>query len=128
MIKRIRDLAIEVGIAVALICLLVFFTIRARTHAQFEFRWIGLGIWTALAFGYPVVAFRPYWRRPLFWLSFAVLLAMHLAAYLVLFQRPVVDMASVVMLLVTMFEMRVIVAILDRVVSLSDHSKGQRPR
>jgi hypothetical protein len=126
MLNRIRDLAIEVGIAVGVVCLVVFFAIfkHDHPHARFEFRWIGVGVWTALAFGYPLVALRAYWRRPLFWLLFGALLAMHLIAYKYLLQRPGVDMASLVIFVMTMIEMRALAAILDRVMSLSYRSKG----
>ena len=116
--KRIRDLAVEVSIALAIVCAIVFVASRRTSDSRIAFRWVALAVWTAVAFGYPLIRFRPYWRRSLFWLPCAILLAIHLAAYILLFQRIVVDMASVLIFLITMAEIQVIVAVLKRTARL----------
>lgn len=114
--KRIRDLAIEAFIAVAIVCIIVFSASRSPHDSRLAFRWAGLAAWTALAFAYPLVLFRAYWRRVFFWVSCAVLLTIHLVAYIVVFHRVPVDMASLLIFLITMAEIQVLVAVLRQVV------------
>jgi len=119
-----RNLVIEVLIAVAIVGLIVFGAYRSPTSdSRVALRWVGMALWTAFAFGYPLARFRPHWRRSIFWLSWAVLLAIHLAAYVFVFHRMVVDMGSLLIFLITMAEMQAIGAVLSRVVRLSANSE-----
>jgi hypothetical protein len=115
MIKRIRDVIVEVLVAVAIVCLVVFAASRGRQESRVMFRWVGLAVWTALAFGFPLAMLRPYWRRGLFWVSWGGLLAIHLAAYIFILQRIKLDMGSVLILLITIAELRVIVSIIEKI-------------
>jgi len=114
--KRIRDLVIELLIAVSVVCLIIFSASRRPGDSRVAFRWVGLAAWTGVAFAYPMMKFRPYWRKAPFWLTSAVLLAIHLAAYVLVFQRMVVDMGSLLIFVVTMAEIQAIVAALKLVV------------
>ncbi len=121
---RIRNLVIEVMIAVAIVALIVFAAYRSPTSdSRVALRWVGLSLWTAFGFGYPLVRFRPYWRHFIFWLSWTVLLAIHLAAYVLVFHRIVVDMGSLLIFVITMAEMQAIVAVLGRAVRFCANSE-----
>jgi len=116
MTKRIMILAVEVFIAVGIVCVIVLSASRSPHDSRVAFRWVGLAGWTALAFGYPLVLFRAYWRRVSFWLACAILLAIHMAAYIIICRRMLVDMASLPIFLITMVESQVLVAVLKQVV------------
>jgi len=124
--KRIRDLAVEVLVALAVVCLIIFGAYRSPQDSRLAMRWVGLAAWTAVAFGYPLVRFRSHWRYLFFWLSCAVLLAIHLAAYAVIFRRMVVDMGSLLIFLITMAEIQVIVALLTKTIRLCAGSETPR--
>jgi hypothetical protein len=74
--------------------------------------WIGLGMFTAITFWGAVVQFRSSWKRPLFWLATAVLLAIHLLVYsMVLIREP--DWKGSWFALVSFFEAAVLMSILQ---------------
>jgi hypothetical protein len=84
--KRIRDLLIEIAIAIALVVALIVFKVE---HPNADLRWnvIALVVNTAIVFGYLVTWFRDAWLKPLFWSWMMVLFLAHLVVYAVVIIR-----------------------------------------
>jgi hypothetical protein len=84
--KRIRNLSIEVAIAIVLVGSLVVFRFR---HPETDLNWSKVALFgnTAIVFGYLVAWFRDVWRRPIFWAYVSAALIVHLAGYLVILNR-----------------------------------------
>ena len=123
---RIRDVFIEVAIAIALVCLILLYAAHGPRDSRLAFRWVGPVLFTAVAFGYPLQAFRPYWKRLAFWVPIGILFGLHLAGYVVLLRG--IDSGSAILALVTIIEVQVIVAVVRRVIKHYDTSEaGPRP-
>jgi len=96
----VRDLLIEVGIGIAV----VIIALLCAAHGPFTWmphrKWITLGMLTASVFGVPAWWYRRDWGRPVFWILFLVLLAVHVLAYSTLLSRtkefpPLLDALSI---------------------------------
>jgi hypothetical protein len=80
-LKRIRDLAVEAAIAIALVG---GFTAYLWTHPRgtdFDWKWIALMGNTATVFGFVIWWFRDAWATLVFWAGVLVLMVGHLAIY-----------------------------------------------
>jgi len=80
-LKRVRDLALEVAIAVTIVG---GFTAYLWTHprgAEFDWKWIALIGNTATVFGFVIWWFRDAWATFAFWGGVLVLIVGHLAIY-----------------------------------------------
>jgi hypothetical protein len=84
--KRIRDLFIEIAIAVVIVTALVTFKFE---HPNTNLHWnvIALVANTAIVFGYLITWFRDVWRKPQFWAWLLALLSGHLIVYAVVLSR-----------------------------------------
>ena len=85
--KRIRDIAIETLVAVALVAAFVVYEIK--THSGTSRDWtpiVQIGN-TALVFGYVISWFRFAWRRTVFWVVIGTLLFGHAAVYVFILGR-----------------------------------------
>jgi hypothetical protein len=71
-----------IGIVVV-ICIAAFAIHEANTggSAELPMKWLGFGALSLLAFGYPVRAFRRFWRKRAFWFVSSALAAVHLAVF-----------------------------------------------
>ena len=125
MISRIRNLAIEIVVALGIVGIIVFLAARDPRESKVALRWLGLSGWTALAFGIPIVQLRAHWREWLLWLSIAVLLALHLTFYILILQRISLDMASVFVFLATIAETQVIFMVLKKTVRVGGVPRSQ---
>lgn len=80
-LKRIRDLALEVAIAITIVG---GFTAYLWTHprsADLDWKWIALFCDTATVFGFVIWWFRDTWAKLVFWAGLLVLIVAHLAIY-----------------------------------------------
>lgn len=75
--NRIRDLLLEIGIAITLVALVLVYAARVPPERRVDFRWVGLVASTAVTFGYALRWCRRYWRLVRFWLAFVALLSAH---------------------------------------------------
>ena len=80
-LARVRDIALEVVIAVVLVVVVLYAAIHSNLPEEVFFRWFGLAVATAIAFGYPLAWYRRHWHHSLFWMAWTALLAIHLSAY-----------------------------------------------
>lgn|SRR5579863_924973 len=79
--KRVRDLALETLVAVALVSGLVVWAFSVPVGTPFPARWVGLVASTTLTFGYALLWCRRHWRLARFWLAFMALLLVHSAIF-----------------------------------------------
>ncbi len=84
---RIRDIGLEVVIAVVLVVAVLYVAIHSNLPEEVFFRWFGLAVATAITFGYPLAWYRRYWHDSRFWISWAALLALHLLIYVAVLLR-----------------------------------------
>ncbi|HMK22585.1 MAG TPA: hypothetical protein VK466_09640 [Terriglobales bacterium] len=84
--KRLRDIALEVAIAVALVATGILYV---ATHPRDGINWsrIALAGNTIIVFGFLISWFHEAWRRLLFWAVLMVLLLGHTAAYIFALSR-----------------------------------------
>lgn len=80
---RIRDLSLEVAIALAIVGAILYAAGHSPPDHKADFRWIGLVGMTAITFGYPLRWYRRHWGRLPFWFVWGGLLAAHVATYVV---------------------------------------------
>ena len=86
-LKRIRDLALEVAIAITIVG---GFTAYLWTHprgAGLDWKWIALIGNTATVFGFVIWWFRDAWSTLVFWAGVLVLMAAHLAFFAFVLRR-----------------------------------------
>lgn len=84
--KRIRDLIVEVLIAIVLVTGLIAYKVQ---HPNTEINWtrIALILNTAIVFGYLIAWFRDAWTRILFWAWLIAALLAHVAVYVLVLDR-----------------------------------------
>jgi len=89
--------------------------------------WVWLILFTPLIFGYVARQYRHLWRRPSFWLTLSGLLALHLLAFTLLFQK--FHVRPFWLMLVAAAEIGLISTALDAVLPESRHraSRHHRP-
>ena len=114
-LKRLRDIFLEVVIAVVLVTGIVVY---AATHPRDNLNWglIALAGNTLVIFGFLISWFRAAWRRPVFWAVLAVLLLGHTAAY-VLFLTRVPDFPLGYYIVLNSMELVLFTAILEKLVT-----------
>ena len=84
--KRVRDIFLEVVIAVALVTGGIIYV---ASHPRGSLNWgrIALAGNTAVVFGFLISWFRQEWKRLVFWTTLVVLLLGHTATYILVLSR-----------------------------------------
>jgi hypothetical protein len=80
-LKRIRDLALEVAIAITLVGGSTAYVWTHPRGTGFDWKWIALIANTATVLGFVVWWFRDAWATLVFWTGVFVLMVGHLAIY-----------------------------------------------
>jgi hypothetical protein len=80
-LKRTRDLAIELGIAIVLVGGFTAYLFTRPPGTDIDGKQIALLLNTATVFGFVIWWFRHAWARLVFWAVVLVLLVAHLAVY-----------------------------------------------
>lgn len=75
--RRLRDLSLEILIAVAIVACALLWANSVPPHAAFPTKWVGLIVFTAVAFGDTLQSCKRHWRLARFWLAFTTLLLLH---------------------------------------------------
>lgn len=79
----IRRLFLYIGLALASLAVFSFiFFLSRRTDVSIPFRWVMLALFTAVLLFSMLKYYRGYWSRPVFWLSCAGILVLHLAIFI----------------------------------------------
>lgn len=79
----LRRALLYLGLAFASLSVLALvFAISLRTHIVVPFPWAMLVAFTALLIWIEIKASRRYWSRPIFWLTVAIMLCIHLAVFI----------------------------------------------
>lgn len=118
--KRIRDLALEIVIAVAFVCAVITCAVMrpndniAETHTHFhEF---ALVVNTLLVFGILIKWFRDAWRRRVFWVALAAMMLLHVVACLLMLDR-LAELPFIYYALIDVGEWGVLDQVLRRILS-----------
>ena len=85
--KRIRDLIIEILIAVILVTAYVVYLFNSSQGEQAKLGWAPLAVNTLIVFGFLVSWFRYAWKTTRYWAILGTLLLCHCAAYIFALQR-----------------------------------------
>lgn len=129
MLRRgLKWLVVGIGFAVAgiLAAAVVGFVVEyRRAHWLPPARWVGLGLFTAFGFGVIAVDFRRHWRDARFWFYLSVLLAAHLAGYIVLLVSAE-EWRPIWFLPISLAEFPVVAHIMD--VKMGRYDSLRRPR
>ena len=80
-LKRIRDLALEVAIAITIVGGFTAYVWTHHSSGDSAWKWIALVCNTATVFGFVIWWFRDAWARLVFWAGVLVLIIVHLAMY-----------------------------------------------
>jgi len=78
---RLRDFILYLALAVAvagLAILLGVYQAKTGRSSQFSLKWVGFALMTVLVFYRTVRTYRPFWRQGNFWLTAALLGAVHI--------------------------------------------------
>jgi hypothetical protein len=84
--KRVRDIFLEVVIAVALVAG-AFIYVASHPRDSLNWGFIALAINTVVVFGFLISWFRQGWKRLVFWAALVVLLLGHTTAYIFVLSR-----------------------------------------
>lgn len=84
--KRVRDIVLEVVIAVVLVTGAIIYV---ASHPRDSVNWdrIALAVNTIVVFGFLISWFRREWKRLLFWTTLVVLLLGHTTLYVLILSR-----------------------------------------
>ena len=85
--KRIKEIAIETLIAVVLVVAFLTYVFKTALHGAMDWTPVLLILTTGIVFGYLASWFRYAWSEAKFWLSFAVLLVVHIAVCLLILKH-----------------------------------------
>ena len=113
--KRVRDIFLEVVIAVALV---TGGLIYVASHPRGSLNWgrIALAGNTVVVFGFLISWFRQEWKRLVFWTSLVVLLLGHTAIYIAVLSR-VHDFPLAYYVVLNSMELALFTAILRRLLT-----------
>ncbi len=114
-LKRIRDLAIEILIAIALVVGLIAY-VSSHPGTELDWRRIALILNTAVVFGFVISWFRNFWGRLVFWTVLMVLLLIHLAIFSLALRR-MEALPTIYYTFIDAAEWVVIVPLMRRVIS-----------
>jgi len=86
--ERIRDFVIYVLIGVGVVAFIMVLAFnRDFFHPEQIARWGGLVLYTPVIFGAVIQQHRQFWKQAAFWVTIAILLLLHIAAFSMLLQR-----------------------------------------
>jgi hypothetical protein len=113
--KRVRDIFLEVVIAVALVTGGIIYV---ASHPRGSLNWgrIALAGNTVVVFGFLISWFRQEWKRLVFWTSLVVLLLGHTAIYIAVLSR-VHDFPLAYYVVLNSMELALFTAILRRLLT-----------
>lgn len=84
----VRRVFLYLGLAFASLAVLaLIIAISIRTNFVIPFRWVMLVAFTALLIWIEIKTYRRYWSRPIFWLTVAVMLCIHLAVFIAILRN-----------------------------------------
>jgi uncharacterized membrane protein HdeD (DUF308 family) len=86
-LKRIRDLIIEILIAVILVTALVVYFFMVPKESRPNSAWVALAVNTAIVFGFLISWFRPSWKSAQYWVVLGLLMLCHSAVYIFTLHR-----------------------------------------
>lgn len=79
----VRRFVFYLGLALAALALFTLvFALSIRTHVVVPFRWVMLAVFTVVLAVAMIKACKRYWARPVFWLSLAGFLGIHLTVFI----------------------------------------------
>ena len=121
--KRVRDIFLEVVIAVALVTGGIIYV---ASHSRGSLNWgrIALAGNTVVVFGFLISWFRKEWKRLVFWTALVVLLLSHTAIYVLVLSR-VHDFPLAYYAVLNSMELVLFTVILRKVVTAG--GPGSRP-
>jgi hypothetical protein len=80
--QRARDFAIYTAIGLGFGLLCISFAVR-----NIDVKWLTLSFETSLVFGWTIAALKRLWRIPIFWISLAFFLIVHLIAFVLVLRE-----------------------------------------
>jgi hypothetical protein len=86
-LKRIRDLAVETAIAVAVVVGLIAYVSTRPPNTELDWKWIALILNTVVVFGFVISWFRDVWGKLVFWTNLIVLLVVHFVIFSIAMRR-----------------------------------------
>ncbi|MFN8006850.1 MAG: hypothetical protein U0V70_07480 [Terriglobia bacterium] len=112
-LRRMLELLIEVIFAILLVCLVLYYAGHSAPGHRNYWRWISLGVASAITFGYPIKWYRRFWDKNLFWLALTILMAAHVLVFAALI-LSVEQLPLIVYPIITPFEWMLITPILEK--------------
>ncbi len=116
--KRVRDIMLEVVVAVALVTGGIVYV---ASHPRSSLNWAGVALLanTVVVFGYLISWFRAEWRRLVFWAMLVVLLLGHVLIYIFVVSR-ISQLPLAYYLVLTTMELALFQLILRKLLNTGD--------